>query len=81
MVRVAASGVNRTLPASSMNKFVGIIHVYLAGRVVRYWHKLLLGKKGQSAKTYYKVDIFFLPDLAKRIYKDKRTLYVRKRSN
>lgn len=50
-----------------MNKFVGISHVYLVGRVVRYWHKLLLGKKGQSAKTYYKVDIFFLPDLTKHV--------------
>lgn len=50
-----------------MNKFVGISYVYLVGRVVRYWHRLLLGKKGQSAKTYYKVDIFFSPDLTKHI--------------
>lgn len=50
-----------------MNKLAGISHVYLVGRVVRYWHKLLLGKKGQSAKMYYKVDIVFLPDLTKRI--------------
>ena len=42
-----------------MNKLAGISHVYLVGRGVRYWHKLLLGKKGQSAKMYYKVDIVF----------------------
>jgi len=55
-----------------MNTFVGISHVYLVGTVVRYWHKLLLGKKGQSDKTYYKADIFFLPDLTKHI----RQVYV-----
>lgn len=50
-----------------MNKFVGISHIYLVGRVVGYWLKLLLGKKGHSTKTYYKADIFFLPDLTKHI--------------